>query len=130
MTLTPAQWRIAMAMPEDRGPDSLEAHVIRLMDDLGLWGYHPRNSIGSRRGWPDWVILGPRGALFRELKSEHGTLTADQRYVGRLLTAAGQDFAVWRPADLLDGTVAKQLVAVSRAEVAAFMTADIERITG
>lgn len=84
--------------------------MIRLMDDLDLWGYHPRNSIGSRRGWPDWVILG-RSTLFRELKSQYGTLTADQRYVGRLLTAAGQDWRVWRPADLLDGTIARELVA-------------------
>jgi hypothetical protein len=32
---------IAAAMSEDRGPDSLDAHVRRLMKDLGLWGYHP-----------------------------------------------------------------------------------------
>lgn len=97
------------AMPEDRGPDSLEANLRELLADFGLFGYHPRNSIGSAKGWPDWVILGPRGALFRELKSARGILSPDQRRVGALITRAGLDWAVWRPADLTNGTIARQL---------------------
>lgn len=111
--LTPAQRALAAAMPEDRGPDSLERHVQELMDELGLWGHHQRNSIGSKRGWPDWVILGPRGGIFRELKAERGTLTVDQRKVGSKLICAGFDWAVWRPSDLLDGTIKRQLFRVS-----------------
>jgi hypothetical protein len=100
-------------MSEDRGPDSLESHVRKLMADLGLWGYHTRNSIGSAKGWPDWVILGPRGGLFRELKSQRGEPSPDQRSVGARLICAGFDWAVWRPADLFSGVIAAQLLAIA-----------------
>lgn len=52
-------------------------------------------------GFPDLVLAHPdRGAvLFRELKSERGRLTFEQHEWGRTLTAAGADYAVWRPAD-------------------------------
>ena len=98
----------ASAMAEDRGPDSLDAHLRRLMEDLGLWGFHVRNSRGSERGWPDWVIIG-RKILYRELKTEHGSLTPEQRAVGARITRAGGNWAVWRPHDLLNGTIARQL---------------------
>ncbi len=99
----------AALMPEDRGPHSLEAQVIAGLKVLGLYGYHPRNSIGSARGWPDWVIVGDRGVLFRELKTETGTLSPEQRAVGSKLTRAGQDWAVWRPRDLYSGVILRQL---------------------
>ncbi len=113
MTLTRAQWGIAAAMSEDRGPDSLEARLRALLAELGLWGYHTRHSIGAARGWPDWVLLGPSGCLFRELKSERGMLTAGQRHVGSMLTRAGLNWAVWRPRDLLDGTIRRQLAGIA-----------------
>lgn len=103
----------AQAMPEDRGPDSLEANLRALMKDMNLWGFHVRNSIGSERGWPDWVITGPRGALFRELKSERGVLSPDQRRVGSMLTRAGLDWAVWKPRDLFSGVIAAQLAGIA-----------------
>jgi hypothetical protein len=99
----------AAAMPEDRGPDSLDAHVRRLMADLGLFGYHTRNSKGSAAGWPDWVIIGRGGILYRELKAEHGSLSPEQRHVGDLITQAGGNWRVWRPRALLDGQIAKEL---------------------
>lgn len=104
---------VALAMPEDRGPDSLEMHLRKLIDDLGLWGYHTRNSFGCMPGWPDWIILGPGGGLFRELKSENGTLSTDQRIVGAKLTRAGFNWDVWRPTQLLDGTIARQLAGIA-----------------
>jgi hypothetical protein len=120
MRLTPAQCAIAAAMPEDQGDDSLEAHLKRLLDDLNLFGYHPYDSRRSARGWVDWAILGPSGALFRELKAQRGVLTVDQRRVGAKLTRAGLDYAVWTPVDLLNGTIAAQLgrIACPRGEAA------------
>ena len=91
----------------------LERAVRRLLDGLGLFGFHPYDSRRSQPGWPDWAIIG-RKVLYRELKSEHGRLTSEQRTVGYLLTAAGQDWAVWRPSDLLAGRVAEELAALSR----------------
>lgn len=111
--LSPTRRVQAASMLEDRGPGSLEAHLKQLMNHYGLWGFHVRNSIGSARGWPDWVILGPRGALFRELKSERNGLTPDQRSVGSKLTRAGLDWGVWRPSDLLNGVIARQLAAIA-----------------
>jgi hypothetical protein len=99
---------VAAAMLEDKGPDSLDAHVRRLMTDLGLFGFHVRNSRGSEPGWPDWVIIGNR-IIYRELKTEHGVLSPAQRAVGARITRAGGSWAVWRPRDLLNGTIARQL---------------------
>ncbi len=114
-----ARLAIAAAMSEDRGPDSLEAHLRRLLADLGLFGYHPYNSRRSEPGWPDWVIIGNR-ILYRELKSEHGVVSAAQRDVGARITRAGGDWAVWRPRDLLGGTIAKQLAEISAIQAAMF----------
>jgi hypothetical protein len=100
-------------MSENRGPDSLQARVCGMADDLGLYWHHQRNSIGSKPGWPDLVILGPCGGLFRELKSETGKLTIAQCMIGANLTRAGFDWSTWRPADLLNGTIARQLAAIA-----------------
>ena len=106
----------AWAMSEDRGPDSLDAHLRALIKDFGLHGHHERNSIGTEPGWPDWVILGRGGSLFRELKSQRGRLSPDQRRVGFALTRAGLDFDVWRPSDLLDGMIHRQLLTIYSAK--------------
>ena len=108
---------IAAAMTEDRGPDSLDAHVRKLIADLGLWAYHPRTSKGSAAGWPDWVIIGRGGILFRELKSESGTVTPEQRHVGDLITRAGGNWAVWRPRQLLDGSIGRELASLAAVQL-------------
>jgi hypothetical protein len=110
--LSAGQAAIAAAMSEDRGPDSLDAHVRRLMKDLGLWGYHPLNSIGSRQGWPDWTILGS-WIMHRELKTQRGKVSPDQQMVGAKIRAAGGDWDVWRPVDLLSGRIASELAALA-----------------
>ena len=103
----------AAAMPEDRGAGSLEAHLRELIADLDLWGFHPHTSQRSAKGWPDWVIIGPRKVIFRELKSQHGALTPEQRQVGEMLQRAGQSWRVWRPSDLLSGQIARELTEVA-----------------
>jgi hypothetical protein len=100
-------------MTEDRGPDSLNAHVRRLMKDLGLMGYHTLRSLGSEPGYPDWTICGPQGVLFRELKRQGKNPTPAQRQWLDALAATGQDVGVWRPEDLLSGRIARELVAIS-----------------
>jgi hypothetical protein len=78
-----------------------------------LWGahsydYHHR----SGKGWPDWVIIGPGGILFRELKGSNGDLSEMQRWVGRKLKHHGNDWAVWNPGHLADGTIERELDAL------------------
>lgn len=88
---------------------------IRKMVDARptLWGiysydYHHR----SGRGWPDWVIIGPGGILFRELKSLSGNLSEQQRYVGQMLRYHGCNWKIWNPDSLADGTIDRELDAI------------------
>ncbi len=92
----------------------LSARVRELVEARGLRGFafhdvHRRTA----PGWPDWTIIGPSGLLHRELKSASGVLEPEQRIVGQLLTRHGCDWAVWRPAQLADGTIAAQLDAIT-----------------
>lgn len=86
----------------------LERELRTLLEERDLYGFHPRVSKGSAPGWPDWVVVGRR-VLYRELKSSGGQLTPEQRRVGWLLRAAGQDWDVWRPRDLASGRIAREL---------------------
>lgn len=78
---------------------------------LGIRWYHTNDSRRSPSGWPDLVLCG-RGVLYRELKSEDGRLSPAQRQWGSWLTAAGCDWAVWRPCDLHSGVIMRQLGAI------------------
>lgn len=106
------QARIAAAMSEDRGPTSLDAHVRKLVSDLGLRWYHTHDSRRSPSGFPDLVIVGRR-VIYRELKRESGKPSpAQEEWLG-VLAEAGEDVGVWRPSDLLSGRIARELVAIS-----------------
>lgn len=98
----------AYRMLEDRGRDSLDEHVRELMKLYGLDGFHCRNAIGSRRGFPDWEIWG-REILHRELKNERRSITPDQRRVGSMISKAGGNWAVWRPRDFFSGVIEAEL---------------------
>lgn len=93
----------------------MSAEIAEMLDSAGAFGaHHPdsRRMIGHR-GFPDWVIAGNSGLQFWELKSESGTLSADQRAWGRLLRKAGATFLVVRPTDLHSGLVEAQINAVT-----------------
>ncbi len=68
----------------------------------GLLCYHTADSRRSERGFPDLVVVGPHGVIFRELKAFSGRLTADQRRWLDRLTEAGANAGVWRPDDWPD----------------------------
>ena len=92
----------------------LSRAVRKMVDERQLWGnvsndYYRR----SGRGWFDWVIIGPGGILFRELKSAEGFLSPDQRFVQEKFAQFGYDCAVWRPEHLADGTMARELDAIA-----------------
>lgn len=105
----------AYSMPEAE----LQEAVRRMCAGLGLYHYHPRHSIGSEKGWPDSVIVGNR-VLFRELKSEAGRLTREQTALGYKLKAAGANWKVWKPSDLLGGTIARELTEVAGVQAELF----------
>lgn len=88
------------------------AEVTRLARDLGIHVHHC-GMTRSQPGWPDLVLAGWHGTLFRELKTAFQEPTSEQREVGYRLQASGLDWALWRPRDLDDGTVKRQLEAIA-----------------
>lgn len=80
---------------------------------LRLLAYHTHASIHSPSGFPDLVILGPGGILFRELKSATGIVSAAQEMWLRALKAAGMDAEVWRPEDLASQRIIRELRVVA-----------------
>lgn len=77
----------------------LQALVVELAETRGVFGYHTYDSRRSVAGFPDLVLIGARGVLYRELKTATGRVSPEQTYVLEALRAAGEDADVWRPAD-------------------------------
>jgi len=94
----------AARMPERE----LQQLVSDLCGYLGLLHFHVHYAKHMRAGWPDSVIIGER-VIYRELKSEHGKVSPDQRMVGDRLTAAGADWRIWRPSDWISGAIEREL---------------------
>ncbi len=97
----------------------LTGAVIRKAKGYGIeLRFHPEISDDSKRGWPDWVLVGRRGILFWELKSYTGTVTAEQRDFILGMAWAGQGWkgmgaAVRWPCHLKDGTIDRELRAIA-----------------
>lgn len=88
----------------------LDTHLRELVAWLRLTAYHTHDSRHSAAGFPDWVIAGPYGLLFRELKTQAGKLTgAQQKWAGELLSA-GANYEVWRPYDAITGRITADLL--------------------
>ena len=107
---------LAARMPENGGSNSLDYHLRQMLrDDFTgrlLW-QHNSDSRRAHRGFPDWVIAGPGGVLWRELKREGKHPTEEQDAWLCMLTDAGEDADVWRPSDLYSGRIARELAAVA-----------------
>lgn len=95
----------------------LQELVRELAGYLRLLCYHTHDSRRSEPGFPDLVIVGPNGVLFRELKSARGVLTTDQEQWLSALGAACQNADVWRPGDWPD-RIRRELEVVARTTVA------------
>lgn len=74
-----------------------QAEVMRAALSLGLLAYHPYRSLKSVPGFPDTVIVGSRGVLYRELKMPKGKPSPEQLHWVAALTEAGQNVGIWRP---------------------------------
>ncbi len=91
----PARAR-ALAALSERAWQDLVIQYARLH---GWWVYHPHDSRRSEPGWPDLVLVRPPDAIFAELKTSTGRITAVQRQVLDQLHHCGLEIHVWRPAD-------------------------------
>jgi hypothetical protein len=107
----------AAAMTEAALMEAIRAMVR----DLGLLAFHAADSRRSwGRGYPDLTIAGRGGCIWRECKTQAGSLSPGQRQWGDTLKRAGQNWRVWRPSDLLDGTIAKELTDLAAVQLALF----------
>lgn len=61
--------------------------------------YHTFNSMHSRKGFPDLVLVRDGRLVFAEVKRQTGSVSDEQQYWIDLLTAAGAEAYVWRPSD-------------------------------
>jgi hypothetical protein len=68
---------------------------------------------GDGKGYPDLTLAGHGGVLFRELKSEKGPASPEQKTWLARLNEAGVDAAIWRPADLRSGRIEAELREIS-----------------
>lgn len=89
----------------------LQEHIIGLAKTLGWLCYHTYDSRRSTAGYPDLHLVHPRAGrhMIRELKTEKGRLSPAQRTWIEALERAAVDVAVWRPRDVVDRTVERQL---------------------
>ena len=87
--------------------------VLAEADRRGIYVLHIPDSrrVMGVAGFPDLLLAGPCGILFRELKSLHGPVSPAQRRWLAALRASGQDARVWRPGDWPD-EICRQLVAI------------------
>ena len=103
----------ANALANAMSEKALDRSIAAIASDLGLLRYHTWNSQNSASGFPDLVLAGKGGVLFRELKREDSMPTPAQVKWLRALKAAGADSGVWRPSDLICGTVAAECAAIA-----------------
>lgn len=89
----------------------LEEAVRRLALSTGWLRYHTLRPKGSPAGFPDDVLLRDGRLIFAELKREGERPSEEQtRWLhGLEAVAAALEVYVWRPRDLLDGTIARIL---------------------
>lgn len=111
---------LASKMPENGGQGSLDHALRKLLEGFPqlLW-QHNSDSRRAHAGFPDWVIAGPGGLLVRELKRETTKPTAAQEAWLEAFLWAGVNAGVWRPTDLLDGTIARELAELAGMRVSA-----------
>jgi len=83
--------------------------------EWGIYWYHNSSwKTGQMAGWPDLVLV-RYGMLHRELKRDDASVPRAQSVVGRLIAAAGGNWAVWRPADWESGHIQRELRLLSEA---------------
>ena len=108
---------IAAAMPEAELMEAIRAMVR----DLGLTAFHAADSRRSwGRGYPDLTIAGRGGCIWRECKTEAGSLSPEQRQWGEVLKLGGGNWRVWRPRDLVDGTIGRELATLAAQQLELF----------
>ena len=96
---TPASPAMCVPRKDTMTEKEFQARVIQVAKIHRWLVYHPYDSRRSTPGFPDLVLVKDSRVWFRELKTDKGRLTDAQKLWGERLIEAGQDYAVWRPAE-------------------------------
>lgn len=107
----------ALAMKEDRGSDSLQAHLIKLVKTYRLpYAYHTHRSDMSEAGYPDWDLIGHpgRGQAYLELKAEKGKFSTAQIECIVHMRLAGLRVYWASPVDVFTGRLERLVASLTR----------------
>lgn len=80
----------------------------------GVAAFHSAISIRSNPGFPDLVLVGPGGVLFRELKIDGGRVSEHQKFWIAALREGGADAGLWWEADWRSGLILREIKALGR----------------
>ena len=101
--------------PRKQAHDELLSEILRRCAGRYLWAV-PHNParfsqrIAASNGFPDVMIIGPGGVLYRELKTYASPdLLPGQMLWKYRLKAAGQNWDIWTPRDLDNGRIDNEL---------------------
>ena len=78
-----------------------QSHIVHFAKMRGWLVYHTHDSRRSEPGFPDLVLVRGR-VLFRELKTDKGRVTPDQKAWAASLEQAESDYKLWRPSMMPD----------------------------
>jgi len=78
----------------------LYAIVMQLARERGLTCVHGLTSTDLVNGWPDVIVIGSQGLIFRKLLDEWNAPTREQLAVLASLRKAYCDAGLWRPQNL------------------------------
>ena len=85
----------------------------KIRDKAGQLGVLAQHFPDSRRawlpGWPDLMLIGLGGVLFREIKTHRGRVEPAQWACGDRILKAGGNWAVWREHDWHSGLIEIEL---------------------
>ncbi|MER7331619.1 MULTISPECIES: VRR-NUC domain-containing protein [unclassified Micromonospora] len=102
--------------------EDLQRQIINLarLYNIKVAHFPPSKSVAGKwmtavaadaKGYPDLTLVGTR-VLFRENKTDRGTLSPEQKQWIADLRAAGADVDVWRPRDWHSGRIRAELEAI------------------
>lgn len=90
--------------------EDLDQAVRQAADVFGWRDYHTYDSRQSAPGFPDHVLIRQGRLLAVELKADAGRVSKAQRaWLADFDRVPGCETYVWRPRDLLDGTIDRVL---------------------
>jgi hypothetical protein len=100
----------------------LYSAVLILAEERRLQVIHGLPRVMLARGWPDVVVTGPGGVLFRKLLDQYGQPGDHSRVMLGYLSAGYADAGIWRPRHLHDGTIEAQLDRICGESGVAYLT--------